>query len=161
MVPRVDGGGYMAALLGFTKFTLNIICHFTINMRVKRLLPLVATLMLALFAFASSHTLLEGLGLIHHEVAHSEVPASADSNHELADGKCQFNSSRSEIQKLSADGTFDLAAIAALARVLLHDADLDSGPPIAMASSPPPELGTSWQFSSRAALPVRAPSLAS
>ena len=160
MVPRVDGGGYMAALLGFTKFTLNIICHFTINMRVKRLLPLVATLMLALFAFASSHTLLEGLGLIHHEVAHSEVPANSDSNHELADGKCQFNSSRSEIQKLSAHGSFDLAEILALACVSQLEY-LSGQASVEITSSPPPELGTSWQFSSRAALPVRAPSLAS
>jgi hypothetical protein len=118
-------------------------------------------LMLALFAFASSHPLLEGLGLIHREVAHAEEPASSHSDHELADGKCPIHSSRDEIQKTFANGGFDLDAILALAAVLLQHDDQGTRPVIEIASSPPPELGTTWQFSSRAALPVRAPSFAS
>jgi hypothetical protein len=124
-------------------------------------MPIVATLMLALFAFASSHSLLEGLGLIHNEAAHSEQPASSHSDHELADGKCPINSTRDEIQKTLAHDGFDLAAISALACVLLDHRDFETGPSVEIASSPPPELGTTWQFSSRAALPVRAPSFAS
>jgi len=116
--------------------------------------------MLALFAFASSHSLLEGLGLIHHEIAHAEEPASSDSNHELADGKCRVHSGRDEIQKTFADSSFNLAAILALASVLLHQTDLEAGSSVEIAGSPPPELGPTWQFSSRAALPVRAPSFA-
>jgi len=130
-------------------------------MGVKRLMPIVATLTMLLFAFASTHPLLEGLGLIHHEIAHAEESASSHSDHELADGKCPIHSNRDEIQKTFSNVGFDLAAtaIAALTCVLLHDAGLDTGPSI--TASPPPELGTSWHFSSRAALPVRAPSFAS
>lgn len=120
-----------------------------------------AMLVLALFAFSSSHSLLEGLGLIHHEAAHTEEPGSSHSDHELADGNCPINSSRDEIQKAFADGGFDLAAVVALACVLVHHADLDTRSCVEIANSPPPDLGTSWQFSSRAALPVRAPSFAS
>ena len=130
-------------------------------MRVKRLMPIVATLMLTLFAFASSHALLEGLGLIHQESAHADGPASSDSDHELADGKCRINSTRDGIQTPHANATFDLANILALASVLVLDASQETRLSVEIANSPPPELGTSWQFSSRAALPVRAPSLAS
>lgn len=134
--------------------------HLGREKSVSRLKPIVAMLMLALFAFASSHPLLEGLGLIHHDNAHAEEPASSHSDHELADGNCPVHSNRDEIQGTFANGGFDLAAVVALACVLLHDAALDTGPSIKIASSPPPELGPSWQFSSRAALPVRAPSFA-
>ena len=128
---------------------------------VDRMRAIVGTLMFALFAFASSHPLLEGLGLIHHETAHAEEPASSHSDHELADGKCPINSSRDEIQKTFANSGFDLADILALASVLLQDESQTTRPSVEIASSPPPELGTTWQFSSRAALPVRAPSFAS
>jgi hypothetical protein len=149
------------AMVEVAKFSLNGFCLLSINMCVTRLKPIVALLMLTLFAFASSHPLLEGLGLIHQEVAHTDGHANSDSDHELADGKCRFTSSRDEIQKAFANGGFDFSAVVALACVLLHDADLETGSSVEIASSPPPELGTSWQFSSRAALPVRAPSFAS
>ena len=143
------------------KLLLNQFCPLSINMPVSRLKPIVAILILALFGFMSSHPLLEGLGLIHHEVAHTEEPASSHSDHELADGTCPIHSNRDEIQKSFANGGFDLAAVVAIACVLLHHADLETGTSVEIASSPPPELGTSWQFSSRAALPVRAPSFPS
>ncbi len=130
-------------------------------MCVNRLKPIAAMLMLALFAFASSHPLLEGLELIHQEVTHSEGSGGTDSDHELADGKCQFNSNRDEIQKSFAEGAFNFAEIFALACVLLQDADCSTRAPSEIANSPPPELGTTWQFSFRAALPARAPSFAS
>jgi hypothetical protein len=130
-------------------------------MGVTRLKPIVALLMLTLFAFASSHPLLEGLGLIHQEVAHTDGSGSSDSDHELADGKCRFTSSRDEIQKPFANGGFNLAVILALACVLIQPTDCSTCPPVEIASSPPPELGTTWHFTSRAALPARAPSFAS
>jgi hypothetical protein len=128
---------------------------------VNRLKPIVAVLMLTLFAFASSHPLLACLGLIHQEVTSAERPAGSDSNHEVADGKCPPNFSRDEIQKSFADGSFNLAEILALACVLLQHEDLSALSSVEIASSPPPELGTTWQFSSRAALPARAPSFVS
>jgi hypothetical protein len=116
--------------------------------------------MLTLFAFSSSHVLLESLDLIHQDVAHADGPASSDSDHELADGKCRVNLSRDGIQKSLTDGSFNFAEILALACVLLQH-DLSNQSPVEITISPPPELGTTWQFTSRAALPVRAPSFAS
>lgn len=127
---------------------------------VNRLKPIVAMLVLTLFAFASSHSLLEGLELIHQDVAHADGPASSDTDHELADGKCRANLSRDAIQKSLTDGSFNIAEILALACVLLQH-DLSNQSAVEITISPPPELGTTWQFSSRAALPVRAPSFAS
>jgi hypothetical protein len=130
-------------------------------MCVNKLKPIVAMLMLTLFAFASSHPLLEGLGLIHQESAHADGPASSDSDHELADGKCRINISRDEVQKSFADGSFSLAKILALACVLFQSEELSAQSTVEIASSPPPELRTTWQFSSRAALLARAPSFVS
>lgn len=121
---------------------------------------MVAVLMLTLFAFASSHSLLEGLELIHQDVAHADGPASSDSDHELADGKCRVNFSRDGIQKFLTDGSINFAAILVLACVRLEH-DLSNRSSVEITISPPPELGTTWRFSSRAALPVRAPSFAS
>lgn len=123
--------------------------------------PIVATLMLVLFALASSHPLLEGLGLIHQETAHAHEQPSSESDHQLADGKVSINVNRNDTQKSVAGNSFDLANILACALVLLQSDDLSDRPSVEIASSPPPELGTSWQFSFRAALPARAPSFAS
>ncbi|ODU23814.1 MAG: hypothetical protein ABS95_02985 [Verrucomicrobia bacterium SCN 57-15] len=120
-----------------------------------------ATLMLAIFALASSHPLLEGLGLIHHETAHTHEQSSSDSDHPLADGKVSINVNRNDTQKSFVDSAFNLAKILAFALVLIQHDDLSNQSSVEIASSPPPELGTTWQFSSRAALPVRAPSFAS
>lgn len=132
-------------------------------MRVSSFKPYVATLMLALFALASSHPLLEGLGLIHEETAHAHAHEHSvpDSDHQLADGKVPINANRNEVQKSFDDGSFNLAKIVALTFALLQRDDLLSQSRVEIASSPPPELGASWQFSFRAALPVRAPSFAS
>jgi len=117
-------------------------------------------LMLALFAFASSHPLLEGLGLIHQKAVHTDGPVG-DTPHELADGKCHINSSRDEIQKSFADGGFSLTKILAFACVLLQHTEFLTESSVEVATSPPPELGKTWHFSSRAALPARAPSFVS
>ena len=144
-----------------TKFLLNGFCPAIINIGVVGLKPIVAMLMLALLAFASSHPLLEGLELIHQEAAHADGPVGSDSHHDLADGKCRGNSSRDEIQRSSSSGAFSFTQIFALACVLVDDTDCSNHPCVEAATSPPPELGTTWQFSSRAALPARAPSLTS
>jgi len=128
---------------------------------VNRLKPIVVTLMLALFAFASSHVLLEASGLIHEDGAHAHGPASSDSDHDLADGNCPATASRVEIQKPSDQGGADFTAVMALACVILQQADLEPQSSGESGSSPPPELDTTWQFSSRAALAARAPSFAS
>lgn len=117
-------------------------------------------MVLALFAFASSHPLLEGLGLIHHEISHADEADHSERNHEAADGICRFESSHEDIQNPFTE-TVDLSHSSDLLYPILlntgPDPDADGG----SLSPPPPELGPTWQFSSRAALPVRAPSFAS
>ena len=118
-------------------------------------------LLLALFVLASSHPLLQGLGLIHqYSNHHSELPDShsdSDRNHDAADGLCRVDSHRDEIQKFAGGNLSCLAFIAAL----LDGEVVGAEPRFANTTSPPPELDTTWQFSSRAALPVRAPSFVS
>lgn len=141
----------------FPNFYLTMFCPDLINAHLNRFMPIVATLMLVLLAFAASHPLLENFELIHHEAAHAEKPISSHFDHELADGNCPINSSRDEIQKTFANDEFHLDATLP---VLLHE-NQEIPLVIEIASSPPPELGMTWQFSSRAALPVRSPSFAS
>lgn len=119
-----------------------------------------AMLMLALFAFASSHPLLEGLGLIHHEAEHhSDDHSEPERHHDAADGLVRLDSHREEVQKFAA-GTFQIVQCFALTLVLLHEEEFER-PIFESSNSPPPELVKTWQFSSRTALPVRAPSFAS
>ena len=99
--------------------------------------------------------------MIHQEAAHAHEHSNSDSDHQLADGKVSINANRNEVQKSFDDGSIDLTKIVALACALLQRDDLLSQSRVEIASSPPPELGTTWQFSSRAALPVRSPSFAS
>lgn len=127
----------------------------------NRLKPILAMLMLMLFAFASSHPLLEGLGMIHQETAHTHEQPSSDTDHPLADGEVSVNTSRNELQKSLADESFDLVKILALTCVLLQHEDLSARSSVEITISPPPALSTTWQFSLRAALPARAPSFAS
>lgn len=117
-------------------------------------------LMLALFAFSSSHPLLENLGLIHQEVAHADGPAHSEDNHEAADGSCRIESGQEELQIPLADA-LDLSHGFVFMCVLMLTVDPDADPGGRNLRPPPPELDSSWQFSSRAALPIRAPSLAS
>ncbi len=127
---------------------------------VNRLKPIVALMLLTLFAFASSHPLLESLELIHHDDAHAEGPTSSDHDHDAADGLCQINSHRNELQRSLAD-SFDFSHCLVLGSLFLQPETQGVKPRLLTSSSPPPELGTTWQFSARAALPVRAPSIAS
>jgi hypothetical protein len=118
---------------------------------------------------ASSHGLLQRLGLIHerhaaHAEAHhhdSESSHEHDGNsHDLADGICRTEASGVQVPVATAD--FIQAAWVAVVWGL-NDTLIDgldrSGP--APPGTSPPELLQVWQFSLRTALPVRAPSLAS
>ncbi len=128
---------------------------------VNRLKPIVAMMLLALFAFASSHPLLRALELIHQDATHTEDASGSDYGHDVADGICHNGSNGQTVQECVAGVAFDFASCLVWACVLLQPEVQDARANIANSSSPPPELGTTWQFSSRAALPVRAPSFAS
>jgi hypothetical protein len=132
-----------------------------INLIVKSLKPIVAIILLAIFSLASSHMLLESLELIHHDEDHHTESSSNSDSHDAADGICRLDSARVQVQKSVADVQIDLSAIVTLAFYSLQQSSQQVGTPVEICGSPPLELKTSWQFSSRTALPARAPSLAS
>jgi hypothetical protein len=129
---------------------------------VQRLKSIVAVMLLAIFSLASSHTLLESFELIHHDESHShaESPASPNS-HDAADGICRVDSHRAQVQKSFADVQTELSKIFTLAFFSLQQNSQQAGTKVEICGSPPLELKTSWQFSSRTALSARAPSIAS
>ena len=123
-----------------------------------RFKPFVAMLMLALFAFTSSHSLLEGFDLIHHEAEeHSE---ESDRGHDAADGLVRLESHQEEFQKVTAGAPLLSNHLALTLLAILHQGEFER-PCMERANSPPPELLHTWHFSTRTALPVRAPSIAS
>lgn len=128
----------------------------------KSLKPIVTAILLAIFSLASSHTLLESFELIHHDGDHShaESPASANS-HDAADGICRLDSHRAQVQKSFSDVQEDLSKFFALSFSFLQQNSQERGTEIGISGSPPLEFVTTWQFSSRTALPARAPSIAS
>lgn len=119
---------------------------------------------------ASSHALLQSLGVIHERhAAHAEADhhdsesshEHDDSNHDLADGFCRTESSGVDVPV----ATFQVlqAELCAVAIWYLTDTmttGLDRTGPSPPGTSPP-EIFQVWRFCLRAALPVRAPSLAS
>jgi hypothetical protein len=136
---------------------------------------MVTWLLAAVWAPASSHALLERAGMIH--VPHADhghgagddgdhapgqaVPGShehGEDNHEAADGRCLISSAKPQLAKpvSSSIAPFLACGLAAIADGLCRCRECPrSGlPPPGPA---PPELSQIWQFSSRAALPVRAP----
>ncbi len=126
----------------------------------KKLKPIVATFLLALFSFVSSHALLENFELIHHEESyHSESAPHSDLNHDAADGFCRIDSGVCKIQKSASDCALSQVIATVLAGLLDKAAQRE----IVLSEhiSPPLELISAWQFSSRTALPARAPSIAS
>ncbi|MEO5804096.1 MAG: hypothetical protein ABIR24_11265 [Verrucomicrobiota bacterium] len=125
---------------------------------VKKLKPIVATLLLALFAFVSSHALLENLELIHHHEGHPSDSAHSDLNHDAADGLCRIDSSLCKIQKPAPE--LPSHFVTAVLTGLLNTPD-QSQLFLFEHVSPPLELVSTWQFSSRTALPARAPSFVS
>lgn len=128
---------------------------------------IVTLLLLALWLPASSHSLLETAGLIHdqhdqhddHDDPSSGSHAHHTDDHEVADGHCLLSST---------DVSLPVPAVTLtplLICLLGIDGEPELGGPCTSGLAPPgvapPELALSWQFFFRAALPVRAPSLAS
>jgi hypothetical protein len=127
---------------------------------VNRLKPIVAMLMLTLFAFESSHPLLEGLGLIHQEISHAAGSADSDTDHDTADGICRIESSQDKVQQPAFD-VLDVFHSFIFTYALLSISEYDDKLGGIESSASPPGLGVTWQFISRAALPARAPSFLS
>jgi len=118
----------------------------------------IAILLLALWMPVTSHSLLEGIGWIHHHDVGETDPDQAP-GHDAADGICQIESCGwvlAEISQASNWCSFHFLAVTALPEISLA---LRVKPDFPGPS--PPELSRTWQFSFRTAPPVRAPSIAS
>jgi len=106
--------------------------------------------MLAVWLPATSHPLLEGIGVIHEH----GVPDS-DSDHDAADGLILLPSS-AKAPVVNATLVCVLPVV-----VFLLPEPVETRPTHRMASGTSPPLPNVWQFVHRAALPPRAPSFAS
>ena len=132
---------------------------------VKRFNKIMSLLLAAVWLPAASHALLEHFELIHVVHADHEQDAGGShehdaDNHEAADGRCLISSAKIQISKPAATSAIHWLVAALLA----GRADVESEVSHRGPSPPgvaPPEFSHRWQFSLRAALPVRAPSLAS
>ena len=131
---------------------------------VIRLRAIVSLLLVALWLPASSHALLEHFEVIHQVHADHEAD-SADShehdadNHEAADGVCMLSSSHVTVPLPDSIPMPMFCAPGLHWASELHAGQQPSG--LAPPGTAPPQLSHGWQFSFRAALPARAPSLAS
>lgn len=133
---------------------------------------MVTLMLVAVWLPASSHALLESAGLIHqHPESHAHDDQHADSspadshdhdvdNHAAADGQCLIPSAKVQFSKpdVLAFGIQFIFVLAAVVRQLPDEAVFFGLSPPGAA---PPEFSHRWQFASRAALPVRAPSFIS
>ena len=118
---------------------------------------------MALWLPATSHALLEQTGWIHTEHTDADGASDTDNDHDAADGICLVASNYVHVpQPDSADSPLALASVSfslMLATLLEASIAAPNGPDPPGAA--PPELSHTWQFSSRASLPPRAPSLIS
>jgi hypothetical protein len=131
---------------------------------VKWLKTIVTMVLLALWLPATSHAWLEQAGWIHtsHAEAHDASGADNDDNHDAADGLCRIASTDVPVPSPELTARLSLASAAfSVTRAAWWEAALalPDGPDPPGAA--PPELSHTWQFSSRASLPARAPSLIS
>lgn len=131
----------------------------------RKLKSIVALLLAALWLPASSHALLEHLELIHHVHADHEADSGGPheheaDNHAAADGLCLAPSVKTLPTKPVAVVPFPWLDVALLNAAQNFSA-LPSHPGPSPPGTAPPEFSHCWQFSFRAALPVRAPSFAS
>ena len=128
----------------------------------RRLRKLITVLLLGLWMPATSHVLLEQAGIIHQDEHEDENPASGTANdHDAADGICLILSKDVRAPQPVLTGLplpqiwVNYSVIfTALLEVSLTSAKGPDPPGVA-----PAELSTTWQFSYRASLPPRAPSL--
>ena len=128
-----------------------------INLNVNRFRTVAAMLLLPIWVPISSHELLENWGLIHIQ-ASTGSGDSHDKDHDGADGLCQLPGCSFQIQK------FHPAVVSFLLPVALAVCPQDGVEAqacFALVNPSPPDIPVSWQFSFRAALPARAPSLIS
>jgi len=132
---------------------------------VNRVKATVAVLLAAAWLPASSHALLEFFELIHQVHADHDAESNGShehdaDNHEAADGRCLASLAKVQVPKPTAISALHwLVAALTASRLDLESQVSHAGPsPPGVA---PPELSHRWQFSFRAALPVRAPSILS
>jgi hypothetical protein len=130
---------------------------------VNRVRIVIASVLLVLWPGVTSHALLQRLELIHefhhdHDGGGGSHEHDSDDDHEFADGG-YLNSSGgvSVLKTLLAESEHCFAATLPLAPLNLNSAVFNSG--LAPPEAAPLELLHSWQFSFRAALPARAPSV--
>lgn len=132
---------------------------------VTRVQNIVALILLAAWPVMTSHGLLQHWGVIHEVHAHHDGDGGShehdSDSHAFADGGYVKGSSIIQVMKpLSSVVPIPFANAAMLALVFTVQREVrPSGP--APPGTAPPELSHTWQFSLRAALPGRAPSLAS
>jgi hypothetical protein len=138
---------------------------------VHRVAIILSLLLVAVWLPASSHALLQHIGLIHQVHAHDDHADGHDAgssgshehdadNHDAADGLCLASAAKVHVPTPIFVVLPDWLAVPVA--TLMTDANfaaLHSG--LSPPGSAPPELSHRWQFSFRAALPVRAPSLVS
>ena len=122
----------------------------------SRLRTVGVLLLLAFWLPATSHALLEQVGVIHQETAGSQN----EDDHDAADGLCV--NAATHVQAPPASLAVIFAPMAEPEFWLAASAVVDGS--VAEASGPappclaPPELAQTWHFSSRMSLQARAPS---
>jgi len=122
---------------------------------------MIAMFLLALWVPMASHELLELCGWIH-VAATTDSGEAHDDDHDAADGVCQVASTHIQVPQppLSGELLPGLIDFSGSLSVLCEAAlALPNGPDPPGAA--PPELSQTWQFSFRASLAARAPSLIS
>lgn len=134
----------------------------------KQWRALIAAVLLAFWPAVSSHAFLQVWGLIH--LTHVDPdgaggpegsPDRHDNDHEVADGQCRLSTQSVEAPVPSLVGPPLWLCDWILAGWPLPPEGEPPASGLAPPRSAPPELRHRWQFSLRAALPVRAPSLVS
>lgn len=132
---------------------------------VRRLQNILVVLTALVWLPASSHSLLEGAGIIHERHADHDADSGGShehdaDNHEAADGKLALTSTHVSVPVPNAEGTQLL--ISALQLEWTSELHIKLSPSgLAPPGTAPPQLSHCWQFAFRTALPPRAPSLTS
>ena len=145
--------------MGFDHCKLRERSHIVTNVNWLRIVAVVG--LLALWLPATSHALLEQADWIHHHDDDTDQDHGSANGHDAADGICRIesNSVHAPNPVFHWVATLVVAASFAAQTVTLADAPAFSGP--SPPGTAPPHLISRWQFSHRAAVPVRAPSIAS
>jgi hypothetical protein len=124
----------------------------------RRLKRAIAWLLLALWAPASSHSLLEQGGLIHQDAPAAGTSHPWAGDHDGADGLCRWEGNDEPVAvPVLPPSPVPPVELASPCELFLTADSTDSPGPAPPANAPP-ELSRSWQFAFRAALPIRAPS---